>query len=46
MFIDPTVDMGIAIGATILLIVAGILAGLFPARKAANVRPIEALNAR
>ena len=45
-FIDPTVDMSIAIGATILLIVAGTLAGLFPARKAANVRPIEALNAR
>ncbi|MBQ6747622.1 MAG: ABC transporter permease [Bacteroidaceae bacterium] len=46
MFIDPTVDMSIAIGATLLLIIAGMLAGLFPARKAANVRPIEALNAR
>ena len=46
MFIDPTVDMSIAIGATLLLIIAGTLAGLFPARKAANVRPIEALNAR
>lgn len=46
MFIDPTVDMSIAIGATILLIVAGLLAGFLPARKAANVRPIEALNAR
>ena len=46
MFIDPTVDIRIAIGATLLLIMAGMLAGLFPARKAANVRPIEALNAR
>ena len=46
LFVNPTVDMSIAIGATVLLIVAGILAGLFPARKAANVRPIEALNAR
>lgn len=46
MFIDPTVDISIAIGATMLLIIAGTLAGLFPARKAANVRPIEALNAR
>ena len=46
MFIDPTVDISIAIGATLLLIIAGTLAGLFPARKAANVRPIEALNAR
>jgi putative ABC transport system permease protein len=46
LFINPTVDMSIAIGATVLLIVAGILAGLFPAKKAADVRPIEALNAR
>lgn len=46
MFIDPTVDISIAIGATLLLIIAGMLAGLFPAMKAANVRPIEALNAR
>ena len=46
MFIDPTVDISIAIGATLLLIVAGTLAGLFPARKAAIVKPIEALNAR
>jgi ABC-type antimicrobial peptide transport system permease subunit len=29
-----------------LLIIAGTLAGLFPARKAAIVKPIEALNAR
>ncbi len=46
MFIDPTVDISIAIGATLLLIIAGTLAGLFPARKAAIVKPIEALNAR
>ena len=46
MFIDPTVDISIAIGATLLLIVAGTLAGLFPARKAAIIKPIEALNAR
>ena len=46
LFIDPTVDINIAIGATLLLIIAGMLAGLFPARKAANVRPIEALNAK
>ena len=46
MFIDPTVDISIAIGATLLLIIAGTLAGLFPARKAAIVKPIEALNGR
>lgn len=44
-FTDPTVDLRIAIQATITLIVAGTLAGFFPARKATHIRPIEALNA-
>lgn len=44
-FLNPTVDIGIAIQATLTLIIAGTLAGLFPARKAANIRPIEALRA-
>lgn len=43
-FTDPTVDLSIAIQATLTLIVAGTLAGLFPARKAANIRPVEAIN--
>ena len=43
-FTDPTVDLGIAVQATLTLIVAGTLAGLFPARKAANIRPVEAMN--
>jgi putative ABC transport system permease protein len=42
-FIDPQVDLGIAIGATIVLVITGALAGFFPARKAAAIRPIEAL---
>ena len=42
-FRNPEVDLGIAIWATMLLIVAGTLAGLVPAIKAAKVRPIEAL---
>ncbi|MDR0938473.1 MAG: ABC transporter permease [Mediterranea sp.] len=42
-FLNPTVDMGIAIQATVTLIVAGTLAGLFPALKATRIRPIEAL---
>lgn len=42
-FVNPTVDLRIAIQATVTLIVAGTLAGLFPARKAALIRPIEAL---
>lgn len=45
MFVDPTVDIGIALQATLTLIVAGTLAGLFPARKAVKIRPIEALRA-
>jgi len=42
-FRNPEVNLGIAIWATVLLIVAGTLAGLVPALKAAAVRPIEAL---
>ena len=44
-FQNPTVDLTIAIQATLTLIIAGTLAGFFPARKAANIRPIEALRA-
>ena len=42
---DPTVGLDVAVEATLLLVVAGTLAGLAPARKAAAVRPIEALRA-
>ena len=42
-FIDPQVDLGVAIGATIVLVITGALAGFFPARRAASIRPIEAL---
>lgn len=42
-FENPTVDLHIAIQATLTLIVAGTLAGFFPARKAVMIRPIEAL---
>ncbi len=45
MLVNPTVGLDVAIEATVVLIVAGSLAGLFPARKAARVRPIEALRA-
>ena len=45
MFSNPTVDIGIAIQATVTLIIAGTLAGLFPALKAVKIRPIEALRA-
>jgi len=42
-FLNPNADIGIAIGATILLIVCGALAGLIPAIRASKIRPIEAL---
>ena len=42
---NPTVSLGMAIGATVVLIVAGTIAGIFPARQAAKVKPIEALRA-
>ncbi|MBO4673203.1 MAG: ABC transporter permease [Bacteroidaceae bacterium] len=42
-FVDPTVDIGTCLQATLVMIIAGALAGFFPASKAANVKPIEAL---
>ena len=45
LLINPKVGIDVAVEATVLLIVAGTLAGLVPARKAAKVRPIEALRA-
>lgn len=43
MFRNPTVDLGVAMWATLVLVIAGGLAGLIPARRAAAIRPIEAL---
>jgi len=40
---NPTVDISIAIKVTIVLIIAGAFAGLFPAMKATKVKPVEAL---
>ena len=42
---NPTVGFDVAIEATIVLIIAGTVAGLIPALKAAKVKPIEALRA-
>jgi putative ABC transport system permease protein len=43
MFRNPTVDINLAIAAVIILILAGSLAGFFPARKAAQIKPVEVL---
>lgn len=45
MFVNPTVGLDVCVEATLVMIIAGTLAGLVPARKAARIRPIEALNA-
>ena len=44
-FLDPTVGLDVCVEATVLMIIAGTLAGFVPARRAANVQPIEALRA-
>jgi putative ABC transport system permease protein len=40
---DPSVNFEVALGATVLIVIAGTLAGLFPARRAAATTPITAL---
>lgn len=42
-FSNPTVDISIALQVTAALIIAGAIAGLFPALKATKVKPVEAL---
>lgn len=45
MFLNPTVGLDVCIEATLVIVIAGTIAGLIPAYKAAHIRPIEALNA-
>jgi putative ABC transport system permease protein len=42
-FYNPEADIAIAVSATVLLIIAGLLAGFFPARRASKIKPIVAL---
>ena len=42
---DPSVSPEIVIGATFTLIIAGLIAGFLPAKKAARIKPIIALRA-
>jgi len=41
--LNPSVDLNIALTMVILLIIAGAVAGFFPAWRAAHIQPIEAL---
>ena len=42
-FKNATVDISIAVEVTVALVIAGAVAGLFPALKAIKVKPVEAL---
>jgi len=42
---DPSVNPEIVIGATVVLIISGLVAGYIPAKRAANIKPIVALRA-
>jgi len=44
-FQKPEIDLGIAVSALILLIFAGVVAGLMPSLKAARIMPIDAMRA-
>lgn len=43
MFRDPGINMGLAIAATLILILSGAIAGLIPALNAGKVKPVVAL---
>ncbi|MDE5571518.1 MAG: ABC transporter permease, partial [Prevotella sp.] len=45
MFVDPTVGLDVCVEATMVMVLAGTIAGLIPAFKASRIRPIEALRA-
>lgn len=42
-FRNPGVNFNVAIGATLMIILAGVFAGFIPARKASNIKPVVAL---
>ena len=45
LFVNPTVGLDVCFEATMVMIIAGTIAGLIPALKASRIRPIEALRA-
>lgn len=45
LFARPDVDLGIALSALLALVVAGLVAGMWPAMRAAHIKPVEAMRA-
>lgn len=43
-FFNPSADFSVAVTAAIVLVLAGLMAGFIPARKASAIKPIEALH--
>jgi putative ABC transport system permease protein len=43
LFQHPEVDFRVAVGALVLLVISGMIAGFVPARRAASILPVEAL---
>ena len=44
-FLNPSVDLGVVLGATLIMVIAGLLAGYMPAKKAVSIKLVEALAA-
>ena len=42
-FKNPAVDLHLALGAMLLLVIVGVVAGYFPARQAVRIMPVEAM---
>jgi len=42
--VNPSVETYVVVGATIVLVIAGTIAGYLPAKRAARIKPVEALN--
>lgn len=45
LFTNPQVDFSVALTAVLILILAGVFAGLIPARRAVQIKPVEAIRA-
>lgn len=43
-FKHPTVDLGIILMANIIMVIAGVIAGYMPAKRAVSIKPVEALS--